>query len=274
MTETVNENAEAVEAPEAPVFPNNDAEVSFNMINGLIKDRNAKVGKINAVKGDRLTLLKTLENESDNPAAVEARARRDQAQAALDQAIVDLHAAVQPEINAVIADAEGEAKKIEEEIKDLDSKIKPATSFFKKMFGENLAKHLVALERLKGFSTKGAGTSGRRIRGYDAAVTIDGTTTGYDNLASVAKYLGVETSQLQEAFFSAAGNPENLKDAPDEVKFSVTYTEVFEDGSTEDKTAVVTCTRTAKADEAPEADEAEVTEAPTAEVPDDVSSLV
>lgn len=273
MTDQVTENAEATEAPveEAPVFPNNDAEVSFNMINGLIKERNSKVGKINAVKGDRLTLLKTLEAESTNPAAVEARARRDQAQEALDQAIVDLHAAVQPEINAVIADAEGEAKKIEEEIKDLDSKIKPATSFFKKMFGENLAKHLVGLERLKGFSTKGAGSSGRRIRGYDAAVTIDGETTGFDNLASVAKYLGVETSDLQNAFFSAAGNPENLKDAPDEVKFSVTFTEAHEDGTTEDKTAVVTCTRTAK-DEAPAEAEPE-TEA-TDEVPDDVSSLV
>lgn len=247
MTDVVTEQDSAAQAPaadEGPKFSGPEAEVSFNMIKNLIVERNNKVGRINAVKGDRQTLMEQLRETSDSPSAVEARARRDQAQEALDEAILDLDAAVRPEVEAVIADSEGAAKNLEEEVKELDGKIKPATSFFKKMFGEDLAKYLPGLERLKGFSTRGSGSGGRRIRGYNATVTIDGKSTSFDNVASVAKYLDLETVDLQKAFFDAAGNPEALKDAPDVVEFSVTYTETFDDGSNEERTAVVRCERT------------------------------
>lgn len=247
---------EETEEVEAPVFPDNTAEVTFNMINQLITERNDQVAKINAVKGDADNLRKQLEETSTDPRAVEAREARDKAQAALDEALEALHSAVDEEVQSTLRDSDGKAKEIEESIKELDGKIKPATNFFKKMYGENLAKHLHSLERLKGFSTRGAGSSGRRVRGYDAEVVIDGESTTYDNLAGAAKYLGVETSDLQKGFFEAAGNPEQLKDAPDTVEFDFAYTETYDDGTSTDKSAHVVCRREAKEQESSDEDAA------------------
>jgi hypothetical protein len=256
MTEVTQEST--TEAPqEAPVFPDEMAEMSFKMLSKLTDERNAEVGKINAVKGDRMTLTEQLEASSTNPEAVQAREAKEEAQEALDEAIMALHKVIQPEVDALLKDAESSVTQIEEKVKDLDSKIKPGLAYFKKMYGENLAKHLPAMARLKGFSTRGAGSSGRRIRGYVVSVKVDGETTDFENVASAAKYLDVETSALQEAFFKEAGNPEKLADAPDVVTFSVTYTETYDDNSTEDKTAKVTATRTAKDEGSTEADEDE-----------------
>lgn len=258
MTEQV---AQGTSTDEAPVFPDQMAQVTFETINSLIAARNTLVGKINAVKGDRQTLSEQLTESSTNPDAVEARKRRDEAQALLDDAIMDLHKAIQPEIEAVLADSDGASASIEEEIKEADAKIKPAMTFFKKMYDKDdnkLSEYLTPLERLKGFSTRGAGSTGRRVRGYAADVTVNGETTGFDNLAGAAKFLGVDTPKLQEAFFAAAGNPEKLKDAPDRVDFEVTYTEEYEDGTSEVVTAKIVATREAKAED--EVDEAEATE--------------
>lgn len=241
MTEQVTEAQ--VEEQAGPVFPDEMAEMAFRQLEKLINDRNAEVGKINAVKGDRQTLTEQLEENSTSPAAVDARKRRDAAQAALDEAIMDLHKAVQPEVDSLLANAEGSVKDIEEKVKEMDSTIKPGINYFKKLTSEELAKHLPPLQRLKGFSTKGAGSTGRRVRGYDVAVSIDGEVTGFENLASAAKFLDVETAVLQEKFFEAAGNPAKLADAPDRVDFTVAYVETYDDGSTEDKEAQVVAER-------------------------------
>lgn len=252
----MTENTVEQETTEAgPVFPDEMAKMSFEMLSNLITERNTFVGKINAVKGDRLTLQEQLEENSTNPDAVKAREARDRAQAELDEAVMALHAAVQPEINSILADAEKSTSDIEEQVKESDAKIKPGVAYFKKMFGEDLAKHLPSLERLKGFSTRGAGSSGKRIRGYNVIVDLDGEVTEFENMAGAAKYLEVETSDLQGKFFEAAGNPEALKDAPDRVDFTVDYTETDEDGGTSQHTAKITAVRQAK-DETPESDDA------------------
>lgn len=261
MTEQVSTESETVE--EAPlVFPDEMSQMSYNMINDLINQRNANVAKINAVKGDRQSLSEQLEENSTNPDAVAARTDRDEAQAILDEAVMTLHGIVQTEVNELLANAEASSAQIEESIKDLDAKIKPATTFFRKMYGENFAKRLNSLVRLKGFSTKGAGSSGRRIRGYEFAATVDGEVTGFENLASAAKFLEVPTATLQEQFFDAAGNPEKLVDAPDDVRWEFAYDEVAEDETVTHKTAFIRGTRTAKdeevADEEPATEEATV----------------
>ena len=253
MTETTVEQ-ENVEQ-EAPSFPDEIAELSFKQLAKLIGDRNAQVARINAVKGDRLSLLKDLEENSQAPDAVAARAARDKAQAALDEAVMALHKAVQPEIESLTTDAEKSVSDIEEAVKDYDSKIKPGMNYFKKMYGENLAKHLPGLDRLKGFSTRGAGSSGKRIRGYNVVVTEEnGEVTEFPNVASAAKYLEVETADIQGKFFEAAGNPENLKDAPDQVDFTVEYVETDEDGKSETLTAKIRAYREVKDEAAAESD--------------------
>ena len=252
-TPTEATEAEAPES-EGPTFKDPMQELAFKQLAGLIGERNSKVGRINAVKGDRLSLLKELEEKSDNPEAVKARAARDKAQEELDEAVMALHKAVQPEIESLTQDAEKSVESIENEVKEADQTIKPGMTYFKKVYGEDLAKHLPGLERLKGFSSRGTGGGGRRIRGYVVTVEVDGESRDFDNVATAAKYLDVETGDLQGKFFEAAGNPEKLADAPDTVSFEVSYEDTYEDGTKEQKVASVTATRTAK-DEGPAEDD-------------------
>jgi hypothetical protein len=256
-TDTEATTSEATPAEqEKPNFPDEMSKMSYDMLSNLIKERNAEVAKINAAKGDQQTLMEQLRETSTNPEAVAAREELAKAKEAYDEAVLKLDAVVRPEVQEAMASA-GDTKGAEEKIKGFDEKIKPGSAYFKKMYGENLAKHLPALVRLKGFSTKGAGSSGRRVRGYSVDVTVDGVdgVQHFDNLASAAKYLVVDTSQVQEAFFKASGIGETgaLKDAPDTVNFTVEYTETYDDDSTEQKTAHLVATRDAK-DEAPAED--------------------
>lgn len=237
-----------VQIEETPNFPDEMAEAAFKQLSNLISQRNSKVGQINAVKGDRQTLTEQVAAESDNPSIVSARQAEQAAKEAWDEAVMALHSVVTPEVDRLLSDSESSVKEIEEQVKELDSTIKPGSNYFKKMYGENLAKFLPSLARLKGFSTKGAGASGRRVRGFDVAVTIDGETQGFENFASAAKYLDLETAALQEAFFKAAGK-DNLKDIADRVDFTVTYTDTDENGNTDEYEATVIATREVKEDE-------------------------
>lgn len=249
MTEAPAEVEAQETEPEGPKFKDPMQELAFKQLSDLIAERNAQVARINAVKGDRLSLLKDLEENSQTPEAVEARKRRDEAQAALDEAIMDLHKAVQPEIESLTQDAEKSVTDIENDVKEKDQAIKPGMTYFKKVYGEELAKHLPSLDRLKGFSSRGTG-GGRRIRGFSIVVeTDDDGVKEFENAASAAKYLEVETTDVQEAFFKAAG-VESLKDAPDEVVFEVPFVDTYEDGTKDEKVAKVTAVRNAK-DEAP-----------------------
>lgn len=233
---TENQTAEAP-AQEQPSFPDEMSKLAFDQVNALVADRNAKVGKANAAHGDRVTLTEQITENSTDPKIVKLRKQRDEAELAL-------HDLVKAEVDKVIADAEGSVKELEEEIGSLDEKIKPAITYIKKMYGEALAKHLTPLERIKGMSVRAGGGGGRRIRGYRVVTVIDDETTEHENVAAAAKYLDVDTKELQEAFFTAAGNPAKLKDAPDEVTFEVTFTEVYEDSDEKvEKTAQVTATR-------------------------------
>lgn len=232
---TENQTAETP-AQEQPNFPDEMSKLAFDQVSVLVADRNAKVGKANAAHGDRVTLTEQITENSTDPKIVKLRKQRDEAELAL-------HELVKAEVDKVIADAEGSVKELEEEIAALDEKIKPAITYIKKMYGEALAKHLPSLERIKGMTVR-AGGGGRRIRGYRVVTVIDDETTEHENVAAAAKYLDVDTKELQEAFFTAAGNPAKLKDAPDEVTFEVTFTEVYEDSDEKvEKTAVVTATR-------------------------------
>jgi len=248
MTETAVAPAEANE-PEPLKFEDEIHELTHKKVESLIVERNTLVGKANAVKGDRVTLMNTLTENDDDPEIVAARQAR-------DEAVMLLHSLVTPKVEAYLADAAGSVEGIEEQIKELDGKIKPGLTFYKKVYGEDAAKFLPKQERVQGLNVGRAGTGGRRIRGYAVDVTVDGETTGFDNFASAAKFLDLETAQLQNAFFEAAGNPKQVKDAPDRVEMTLNYTEVDEDENETDKSAFVVATRTETegSDEAPAAD--------------------
>src|SRR5690606_11951432 len=109
-----------------------------------------------------------------------------------------------------------------EAVKELESKIRPGITYLKKMYGEASAKALPDMVRAR---VARSGGGGRRIRGYELAVSVNGEEYGFENFAAASKDLGVPTEVLQAKFFEAAGNPAALKDAPDTVDFAITAQE-------------------------------------------------
>lgn len=224
-------------------------QMQFSLLDGLIKKRNDLVGRFNAASGDRQSLTEQVRENSTDPAIVEARER-------WSQAYLDLMALVDPIVEATITNAQGSTEELEKEIKDLDTKLKPGVTYFKKMYGENAAKYFTSQERVKGAIRAGGG--GKRVRGFDVIVTIDGEDRQFENAAGAAKFIGgdVETSDLQKAFFEKSG-VEASKDAPDVVSLTLSFTEVDGDGNKTEKEAFVKFVRTGKDDaETEAADEA------------------
>lgn len=228
-TETEQSNDEATKPVE---FQDDMQRLAYEQIAGLITRRNHLASTANAANGNALDLKEQLTEESDDPEIVEARDAR-------DAAINLLEELVAPKVKEMLENATEGLGDIETELKDIDDKLKPGMSFYKKLYGDDAAKELPSTVRLRGVRIGNAGTGGRRVRGFNVTVTVDGEVEEFENFASAAKYLDVETSQLQEAFFNAAGNPKQVKDAPDKVSFQATFTEVDEDENETEKTATV-----------------------------------
>lgn len=225
-TETQDETTKSVE------FQDDMQRIAYEQIAAFISRRDSLVSTVNAANGNAVDLKEQLTEESDDPEIVEAREAR-------DNAINLLESLVAPKVKDMLENATEGLGDIEAEIKDIDEKLKPGMTFYKKLYGEDAAKELPTPVRLRGVRIGNAGTGGRRVRGFNVTVTVDGDVEEFENFASAAKYLDVETAQLQEAFFNAAGNPKQVKDAPDKVSFQATFTEVDEDENETEKTASI-----------------------------------
>lgn len=259
----MTEQATAEETLPEQVFQDEMHKMQFDLLNGLIAKRNSLVGRFNAASGDRVSLTEQIRESDDDPAIVEAREK-------WSQAYLDLMALVDPKVNAIIEGSQGSQEELEKNIKDLDLKLKPGITYFKKMYGENAAKYFATQERVKGAIRASGG--GKRVRGYDVIVTIDGEDRQFENAASAAKFIGgeVETSDLQNAFFSKAG-VEKSKDAPDVVSMTLDFTEVDGDGNKTEKQAFVKFVRSATATNAG-GDEVETDDEPEDVTPEAVEA--
>src|SRR5690606_690370 len=150
--------------------------------------------------------------ESDDPEIVAAREAR-------DAAIEQLEALVGPKVESLISEgAEGLAE-AEAKVKELDARVRPGVTYYKKVYGDEAAEALPTLTRARSSRISNSGSGGRRIRGFNVKVTADGEVETFENFAAAGKYLDVDTTVLQDAFFDASGNPKQIKDAPDEVSF-------------------------------------------------------
>lgn len=243
-------------------------ELMHKQLVGLIGQRNTLVAQSNAAQGDRQSLVESIRENDTDPEIVAARAAR-------DEATQRLHELVTPKVNAMMESAKEGSAETEEKVKDLDKKVRTGLTYYKSLYpNEDFIKAMPSLVRVKGGAGT-AGSGGRRIRGYEVEALVDGEVTGFDNFASLAKWLNVETSVLQDKFFEAAGNPKALKDAPDTVKFSLSFTDVDEDGNESENDAEITASRTVKpsdahADEAGDEDEDETEGTDEAVSPDDI----
>lgn len=242
MTEATAE----VEAPTGPSFEDEFQEMSFKQLESLTIKRNNLVGTANAANGNRVDLTEQLTEESDDPEIVAAREARDEANELLAKL-------VGPKVDAILSDASEGLGGIEEQIKEIDSKLKPGLTYYKKVYTDGSEEFLPKQTRLKGMSISNSGSGGRRVRGFYLTVTIDGKVEDFENFATAAKWIDVDTVDLQNAFFAAAGNPDKVKDAPDKVSFTVTFTDTDEDENEISRTASCLAYRP-DADEATEAE--------------------
>lgn len=237
---TAEKPAAKTEGDSKPKFKDALQEATFNQLEGFITKRNSLVGNANAAKGDRVTLTEQLTEESQDPEIVKAREAR-------DEAIMLLHKLVSPQVEATVQDSSGRLNEIEAELKELDGMLKPGLSYYKKLYGDEAAADLPTQARLQGLRISSAGTGGRRVRGYDVSVTVDGKITGFENMAGAAKFLEVDTKVLQEAFFETA-KVDNSKDAADEVNFTITIEETDEDENKTERDVAVHCKRKSEDD--------------------------
>ena len=224
-------------------FKNEMHKMQFQTLQDMILKRNELVEQINAATGSRDALVENVEN-SDHPEISALRVKIAELQDQFD-------AIVEQVVSTKMENASGDVEKLTEEVKEHDSTIKPGLSYYKKLYDDGSVDELPKLERVKGTRGGGGGGGGRRIRGYEVVIDLDGEVTAFENFASAAKYLGSDTSTLQEMFFAKAG-VEKLKDAPDTVTFQVSWNDVDEDGEETPRTATITAEREVK-EEAPKA---------------------
>lgn len=245
-------------------------EVTFNspmqkmQYEGLVEfinEHNTLVGKVNAATGDKEALFDSIASQEEF-ADLNAKIAELQEQ---------LEAAVNVKVEEALNSDQGDVTEATEKAKELKSTIGSGLNYYKKLYGEAAAEAFPKIERLKGVRT-GGGSGGRRIRGFNVIVTDAAGVNEYDNFATAAKALGVDTKELQDYFFAKAG-VEKIADAPDEVVFVLKWTDTAEDGTTTDAQAEVKAYRTAPSEDEAEAptevaDEAAEEEA-DAEVPDE-----
>lgn len=206
-------------------------KMQFEGLAEFIKQHNDLVSKINAATGDRDSLFESIANE---PEFAELTAKIAELQEQLETAVNE-------RVEGALANATGDIQGLQDEVKELKSTISSGTTYYKKLYKDDTVDALPKVDRVKG--TRVGTSGGRRVRGYNVVVTVGDKVDEYDNFAGAAKALGVETTALQEQFFAKAG-VEKLKDAPDEVSFGMSWTDVAEDGTETPVSATVKAYRT------------------------------
>lgn len=221
--------------PKEQSFKDELQKVQFEALDNVIKQKNDLVGRANAANGDRQSLTEQIRDNSTDPQIVSLREQ-------ISELILQLDSLVTPLVDATIAENSGDVNAIEEQIKALDKTVKSGRTYYKSVYGDEAAEFLTKEERLKG-ARLGSGAGTRRIRGYNLTVTIDGDDTTFENFSSAAKYIGVDTPDLQRAFMDKAGT-EDADKFPAEVKFVVEFTDVDDDENKTEKSAMVRAYKT------------------------------
>lgn len=224
-------------------FKNAMQEMQFNALSEMIVEYNGIVGKVNAAIGDKDALAESIANEQFADLVEQIKALQE-----------ELDAKVDAEVEKALNSDQGDTSELQEKAKEQKSTIASGLSYYKKLYGDDAAEAFPKLERLKGVRV-GGGTGGRRIRGFKVVITDSEGTTEYENFASAAKAVGLSTAELQEYFFAKAGT-EKLTDVPNEVVFTLSWTDVDEDGNESENSAEVKAYREVPLDESND-DEAE-----------------
>ncbi len=235
MSEATN-----TEAPKEQSFRDELQRLQFTEIEKQIVARNDLVGRANAASGDRVTLTEQMRENDTDPEVVEAREQMSKWALKLDELI-------KPKVDAIINDSKGSVEELEKKIKEADTLVNPGINFYKKMYGDEAAEFFTARARLKGTAVRSGGSGGRRIRGFNVSVTLEGKDeVTFENFSAAAKHIGVDTVDLQNAFF-AKGGSEDVSKIADKVEYTINYTDTDSEGNKTEHSAYVTAERTEEA---------------------------
>jgi hypothetical protein len=196
-------------------------KMQHDTLTQLIVQYNKVAEEVNAATGNKEDLAKTIREHEDF--------------ADLRNQIAELEATLQAQVDerveARMNDSSGDTEALAKKAAEMKGTITTGVSFYNKLFGKIAAQQLPKVARIKGKSGGGGKAGGRRIRGYNWIVNLNGQITECDNAAGAAKLLGVVTTeQLQEQFFAKAG-VDKVKDAPDKVIIVLDWPDTNEDGS-------------------------------------------
>lgn len=208
-------------------------QMQIDAMTEMIVERNELVGKVNAATGSKDALADSIRNS-------------DQFEDLRNQ-IAELEDALDAQVDALVKErlenATEVGSEVTDKIKELDAALTPGLTYFKKIYGQEAFDELPKRDRVKGVRTGGGGGGGKRIRGFNWVVTVGDESTEYENAASTAKALGIDTKTLQEQLFAKAG-VEQVKDLPNEVTLSMSWDDVAEDGTKTPVTASIRAYRT------------------------------
>jgi len=228
LTDTAT--ATTPETTKQQTFTDQLQELHFKSLDQLIVERNDLVGRVNAANGDVQSLTEQIRDNSTDPDIAYAREQ-------LSKWVLELDRLVKPKVEEALANRGEDTSKLEEDIKKMDIRLKPGIKYYKEMYGDDAAEFFTKQSRLQGMHLRSAG-SGRRIRGFNITATVDGVDKTFENFSSAAKYIGVDTPDLQQAFFNKA-QTEDADKLPDEVNFTVNFDETDSDGNKTEKEAFV-----------------------------------
>lgn len=208
-------------------------QMQIDAMTEMIVERNELVGKVNAATGSKDALADSIRNSEQFED--------------LRNQIAELEEALESQVDALVKERLENATEVgsdvTEKIKELDAALTPGLTYFKKIYGEEAFNELPKRDRVKGVRTGGGGGGGKRIRGFNWVVTVGNESTEYENAATTAKALGIDTKTLQEQLFAKAG-VETVKELPNEVILTMSYEDVAEDGTKTSVSATIRAYRT------------------------------
>lgn len=197
-----------------------------------VEQYNALASRVKAAEGDPQALLENLrESYTEDEQVAKITAAIEDLDNKREALFNKRDSLLKPVVEKMVEEAKSGLGDAEQQAQEIAKVIKSARNYIETTYGPSHLEDVPALVgKRRAGGGGGGGTGARRVRGYD--VYVDGTlATAPDaqgnkksNLAAAAKALGVDTEDLRNLFFQAAGSDDS-KSWGNTVEFDVTVTE-------------------------------------------------
>lgn len=236
---TPSESAPAVAAKPA-VKLDDFGQMAKERLLSVINEAVGLSGQVKAASGDPQSLLENLRENSDNEQAQKITAAIEKIDNDREALVNKRDEILKPIVTQMIEAAKSGSEGVVEKFNALKATAAAGRKYLVDLYGDAAVEDLPKFPGMRSASGgSNAGSGQRRVRGFDAYVdgvlstARNGKGEQTSNLAAAAKQIGVDTEQMRELFFGAAGSKDS-KDWPATVEFTVTAGE---------NTHTITCKR-------------------------------